>query len=653
MALNFEDKLRQAKERFGTFQEKRKTWDEYFRREAATILAPEIEPTQEGIDYRTADLEKATFDWVDSLTTNPTILDLAPVSEAQADKETGRDILMWLHRGWELENPGRSWDRAVGLGQTRHGLKVMQQTYKPPKEPKLADDLSPEEYTKAREKAMRNRRYPFGWRDCDIYGCYWLGDETREEGADFFAYEVEIPLMEAEETYRKEGKKLACNLGKTAWVGQDEAIDNPGDKTLNRVRVVTIDARNLGEDCDVEGCEHPKRKICVYICGEDQGPNEETLYEEYDSPFPGCSFHVIPGRMTTERSPDARFRPTILPLYVEAQWVNYLTTQLATMARKDYGPNNLYIDGAQADPRHVSEGVKDGMVEFKMGEEGNLPWVPGDIKRVPNSISPHIITLIQMHQERMLAYMPNRYLTGNADVQASNATGTAFLQQAQQASLPANTLLAASDYIILRSRRYVIHAIKKWGLTEAAPTKYYAVMSGNNSGVQVKGKQPRAGEVFYVTADSINLDFDLNVITKSETLMEQSERWRIGKDMFITGVYTPEQLIRAAGIDDVEGQKEDLRAAGIRADFYQDEKLIRRAYLLRRISSRTGVDVANLAPAPDQAGQPAASGGVGGTTHIGPMLNQQQEAQQRSTRDVAMAAQVGVPGPAGGSNSTR
>jgi len=262
---NFEEKLNKAKEPFGDFHTKRKLWDSYLRREEPTVLAPELLSIQEGIDYRTPDLEKATFDWIDSLTTNPTIFDLSPVSEDEKAKETGRDILMWLHRGWELENPGRSWDRAAGQGQVRHGLKVMQQTYKPPKEPKLEEGLSPDEYAKKRDKAMRNRPYPFGWRDCDIYGCFWLGDETREEGADFFAYEVEIPFIEAKETYRKSGHVLACDGGKVAWVGQDQEVGTSANSQT--VRVVTIDARDLESDCDLEGCEHANRKICIYVCG--------------------------------------------------------------------------------------------------------------------------------------------------------------------------------------------------------------------------------------------------------------------------------------------------------------------------------------------------------------------------------------------------
>jgi len=606
------DQLRQAKSRFTKFQESRKNYDKILARDFPTELPPELTGAQEGLDYQTPDVEKAVFDHMDVLVMNPTVYDVLMLEDSDTARETGRTNLLWTTRGWEYENHNRWWDRAVAEGQVRHGKKTMALRYHPQKEPdvdvgeKPGDEASEEEHTeyankrnKARDDEFRKRQHPFFWTDCDIYGCYWLGDERREEGPDVFFYEYEIPYIEAIHRFSAPGKKFSLSdAGKVGWLGEGESdpCSNPDQKT---VKCLVRDGRDLsGRRCIIPGCDHPQRTISIYVTesGESSEYDDEAV-EEYDSPFPGCSYFVIGGRSSTDRDPDRRFRPLMYPLYVEAAWQNYLNTVLATMARTDYSDDYFYLDTSKAPP-HVTipEGGTAVQIEQADLQGGNIPTLPGTVQRFPKTMSPHLMEMLNQSLKRLETYMPNRFVTGQAFTEASNATGTAFIQQAQQAALPYNMLLSASDEAQLKSRRYEYHAIRYWAEAEPADakTRYYSVMTGNTDIVKMSRHSTSAGEVVWVDANKVANNFDLQVRTKSETLAEEGARWLQAKDQHMYGVLTTDQLLRAAGTDDIQGQKEALRMEEIRADVQPLITEIRRRRIIQKASVRTGMDFGAL-----------------------------------------------------------
>ena len=60
------------------------------------------------------------------------------------------------------------------------------------------------------------------------------------------------------------------------------------------------------------------------------------------------------------------------------------------------------------------------------------------------------------------------------------------------------------------------------------------------------------------------------------------------------GVLTTDQLLRAAGTDDIQGQKEALRMEEIRADVQPLITEIRRRRIIQKASVRTGMDFGAL-----------------------------------------------------------
>lgn len=624
-----QNQIEQARRRFeADFRPNRVTWGDLRKRKLDIELPEEVVKGDDYYQYKTPELEKAAFDWQDIGTTNPTMFDVVTIDQSVEAKENGRNVLMWSAHGWELENEARSWDMAVIEGQVVDGVKVMQLCYRPQK------------VIEGDAKAKRKKqRHPFYWEDRDIHGMCWLGDETQEGGPSFAAYESEIPFTEAAIKYKKAGLQFGVKGGKCGWFGQDIALDH--EHHMETVKVTTIDAIDPeGEECVLEGCEHVARKIYVHISGKEDEMTDDTLFEEYDSPFPGCSFFIIPGRRSSDRDMDARFRPMILPMYVEAEATNYLSTLLYAQIREDYGPAGYYIDYSQANPLNIPEGESVSF-DFHGASEGEIQGFPGEVRRMPRTLSPHLPAEIAAHNQRMADFMPNRFLTGNAYTEASNATGTAFLAQQQQASLPANGLLQKSDAAILKSRTYEYHAIRYWGRSDppGQPTEWYAVMSGNNRNVVTRGTQPKHAEVFKVTASMLeDLDFDLRIYTNSETLAEQQARYQLARQKKQDGAITPEQFLREAGSDDVEGQKQQLRAAETYGLMIPEIQAAKKAAITKIYKVLGGID---LVPAPSLAGAPmgapesvSASGGLGGLTHFAQPPGFQQQQQANATQDL-------------------
>lgn len=593
----------------GDFKTHRETWDLLLDRNLPTSLQPELTGAQEGLDFETADLENAAFMHVDVLTMNLPGFDVHSYEEAIRSKQDARDILLWTAHTWEEMNFKGWWSTYTAEGQVRHGISASQLKWREHPEPDVEGE-------KARNETFKRRKNCFYLEDCDIYGVYTLGDDPIT-GPDIAFLEYEVPFIEASEKYSKGNSKMTLDgTSKVVWLGEGEATQDGREtsETINsKVRVIVRDARSLDHsNCPIEGCVYPARTISIYVCGMGEDLSESHMVESYDSPFRDCSIYVVGGRKSKIRNPDKRYRPLLLPLYAEAHWTNYLNTLLATIGRTDYADEYFYIDLSQT-PEWVQlpEGGVNLVLDRPSAESGKIPAYPGPVARFPKTASPHIMELLKQSQQRLSSYLPNRFLTGNANTEASNATGTAFIQQAQAAGLPYNRLLNESDGTILRMFQNMYHAIQFWGVadTEGSPTRYYVATSGQET-ILSGGAAP--GEVIWVDANKLSMDFDLLIRTKSETLAEENMRWMIMKDKKAAGAATEENLIKSAGFDDVEGQKRLLRADQIRADAEPLVRAMRNLRLVQRVSAVTGMDFTAIAQMAGM-GQPG-QGSSGGQT---------------------------------------
>ena len=614
----YEDQLAKAKTRFTSatslasplsLHDRMLGHDKLLNRNDPVELQGELGASQEGIDYQSYELEKALFDHQDILKMNPTLFDVIAYSQSARAKQVARDIMLWCGKSWEVEDYGRSWDIGSSGGQVKHGFTVQRQMWK---EQDLKGD-----YDEDDSGNIRRKRHPFYWKLAEPYGVYWLGDEQSEYGPDICFYEYELPYLEMQKNYKRRNESgeyeypTIDSLDKLNWLAQDQRIDTEPEMEI--ARVVVCDYRDSARDCPIEGCNHPQRVIKTFICRKDGRIDDDNYVTEVDSPFPCCSFYIIGGRMQLdETDPNLRFRPLIGPLLGEGQMVNYLTTLLLAMIRKDYSLSRLYLDVSAVQNQSLlpsGEDAENQVLEFPQPDEGKIAFFPGEIKRMPSEISQHLLAELANHKEKMSEYKPNRFAIGDAYSEASNATGTAYIAAQQQSSLPYNTLLAESDKAILKSRLAEIHAIKFWALSdpEGVSCRYYAVTSSDQTHVKYTGKPPKAGEVIWVDAAKLSsIDYDIIIKTQSLTQAEQGALWNLAVDQHERGALPTDRYIAATGTDDVVGTMEQLVLDKNRALIQPHIDQLKTQAMLRIFYGQTGIDFGGqgLGMQPGQPGAP-------------------------------------------------
>ena len=605
-----------------------RSYDDQVRRDIKIELPPEITGALQPIEYQSAELEKDIYDHVEILRDNPTRFDLVCLDQSKEAKAAERAILLWTARTWAELDADRWWDAAVGEGQVRHGLKGMWLRWRKP------------------QRAGQNlRRNPFYFSNTNLYGLYWT--ETNENEIDAAYYQFKVPVVEA--NIERDGKRVTLDaLGKIGWLGQHEAHNS--DYTQGKqIEVIVCDYRDpAGKTCPLPGCDHQKRLISVYVKGGGAGYNDLEEVETYDSPFPGCSFFLVGGRVSYhETEPFRKYRALMLPSYVEHEIQDYIKTLLATMTRKAYGDEDIY--GYAADPTKI-QGMEGGAkldIDRPLPGSNKFPLYSFELRRWPKDIDPHLMTLLQQSEARYAEYRPNRVLGGNAFTEASNATGTAYLALLQQAGLPYNGLLGHSDAAIKRGFNYMYHAIRYWGLAdpEDNPTRYPVALTGGEE-VMRYGLSVKPGEVVSIDADVLSYDFDLILKTESRTRAEEQAAWLLAWDKYAKGVYTPEDLLKGAGIFDIKGQEEALYAHKIRLALEPHETELMRQYLLQRASAVTGMDFSMALGPAEPAGNGAEPAESLGENNIIVPPNAQMG---RSARQLRIAAETAVPNIGGGS----
>ena len=624
--------IRRAVDRFegGLFRSARRGWDQLVNREMPVDKREDIKSVAEGVDYQTPDLKKMVRDWISVNKMNPAIFDVISTDNSVEAKKKLRQVLHWLGRGWEYENEGRVWDRNLAQGQVQHGLMIARYMYREAYVPTVEKSLEPDEYLKERNRQLKKQRYPFYWSYPSIFSSAWIGDADSEEGSPFFVYESIVPYIEARADYKKDGKVLSIDrLGKVAWLDRDDDPENHPDANKMSVKVTVVDKIDLDDPrmCPCAGCDHKMRKICVYVSDENETASEKDYTEEYESPFPGCSFFVVGGDIRDERDPHLQYPPAMYESFVEAEITNFLTVELIAQMLEDNGPNRYYLDYGRSDPAffNTEKGVQ---LEYDFGRvtEGKIQAFPGTVQRMPSSISPHLIELLRVHRERLANYSINRFLLGNASTEASNATASAYTAAQQQAGLMPSMLLGEGDRAIMKSRRYALHAIRYWGMKEpeGLKTPYTVPLSGNDSMVKYLRETPAPGEVATIDADLLEeLDFDIIVRTKAETLAEEERNFYLAEKKYAAGVISFEQFLRASGTDDIEGQLELLDLEKIRKNFEPHQAMLDNAEIIRIFEAGTGISTgmnAQTAP-PTQPSQGQGGPPLGASPNSGRVPN--------------------------------
>ncbi len=575
---------RQLEQRFREFHQFRDQdgpWNRIRRRDYPAPIQPELLPIAEGIDFQSPAIEKATSDWKAICKMEPTVIDARVSGLSQSARDTERDLALFFRRSWDLQNRRREVDDRLLEGVIIHGQKWERKMYRPFMPDEDGDALPP----------------PFSWENCLIDGFFWPGGVVDPEGPVWYRYSV--PAVDSDIT--KNGRKLTLDpQNKVAWLGAHERYDyaNSGER---KIQVIVRDWPSLDpkDNCCLDDCDHPQRYITTYVCPEGEKLDDAVEVETVASPFRTCSFYAMGGLLQqTERNPHQVYRPLLLPLYELTNQLNYLIKVLYVLARAE-SKDDSYINVGETNPQTLMavlpENERGNRQAADLPEAGanQIPLHPGPVERYPKVTSEHLVFLIKLVKEMIDSYLPNRYLTGNADIQASNATGTAFMAQSEAASVVPSVLLAELDGFIERSIRDELHAYRYWSFQVPDDAQPRWMVQVNEKEAMSRGRA-KAGEQVYIDAKKCSVDMDWVIITGNKTWAEKQAEWSLAKDQYMMGVLTVEDLIRKAGIYDVEMQQELLFAERIEQGLEPLEDRMAQLILTRRAAIKTGVDFGQL-----------------------------------------------------------
>ena len=594
-AAAIKDELERAKQRFEEAWSQRELWDFLVDRKLPTKLPPELTGMQEGLDYQSPDAEKAIFDLVDFLMINRTMWAISVMEQGSRAKDWGRDILLTLASGWEQMSWGRWVEAATAEGQVGHGVKVMQLCHHDP------DEYDPD----AKPKELARARWPWYLKNTPTLSCYWF---DREQEIDAFWCEYDIPLIDAwRDLKNKDGQRLGgWREGKGVWMGDDEMPDK--DAWNNRFRVLVRDARNPKNiKCPLDGCDHYLRQISYYVTPDGGSFDEAELMDEYDSPYPRCSFKAVAGRKSNRTDPHRKYRPLLFPLFTELRWRNFLVTLLATLSRRDYSDEDVMIEltaGAKAMGVELPEPGPDGSVKYGKAGPGEYLVVAGKPVRIPKNISEHLAYLIELSDQKIRDYLPNPFIMGTNFAEAREGTGTANVAATQQARLPFDRMLTQLDAFKVEVMDDIAHAIRFWSHA-GLDYRFYQATSG---GLPIKTSY-EDGELVYISAEKVSIAYQLKLKTKSETLQEQQEAYLLAKDQHAAGFIDTEQVWEAGGITDIEGQRRRVLKEGLWNESWPKYKQAMLLLLDRIVEAEAGINLGQMMGVPALA--PPGPGGNG------------------------------------------
>ena len=601
-------------------------YDQLVNRELSTEIRPELSTLQDEIDYRSPNPAEALSQYIDILTMNPTRFDVVINGAARKDRETERQITLWTAHTWAEMDENRDFDSGCAEGQAKHGLKVYWLRHKPLGQVTIEPGI---------------RRNPFYWQSCVIDGCFWVGDY---KNPDAFYYKYSLPVIGSGLKNSEGQKPTIDSANKIGWIGLDESHDS-STTSGKRFDVFVRDSRDIESECEIPGCDHQRRVISSYISLSGGNLGDAMEVDSVYSPFPTCSFIIIPGvYFQTETDPHLKFRPKMEKLYSLTVWDNDLTTTLSILSRSESADNDIYLNIGRSDPATIAAMVRDKeggpsfMIDRPEPGSNQIAAMVGTLERWPKPTSQHLMALLTKNREELIQAMPNRFMTGNANTEASNATAAAFMLSLEQSSLPFGRLLSFSDGAIGRALGKMIpHAIRYWSLSEGdTDFKYSVALTGSEGALRHSAKTP--GEVIMIDAETLACDYELIVLTENRTMAERQQEWYLTLNQYENGAKTSEDLIKAAGSFDVEGQKRLLLRDRLVTNLEPLRLKMQKLYLLRKAGNATGIDFGSLDPEmQEQRAQEAkAAGGAN-------PLDQQNHAAQRNGNAFSQASSQAAP----------
>ena len=535
---------------FHDFRDLDGKWNRIVARQLPPNILPELKPYQDGLQYQGADLEEALRQYKALLRSEPTIFDVNVHSSSHTARDTETAIKLSLANWWNAMNRHRWIDDYDAEGIARHGISVKRLCAKP---------------------------LPKGWEDEDKVetGCPTEYKKVLLDGFGFVGdyldpsaawYSYTLPVIDCD-VKDKKGRRPYYEGETLEWTGEALPPDAYVSNANKKIQVIVRDARDLiGALCPLEGCDHVRRMLTVYVCPDGKDESSMQNVDSQPSPFKTCSFHIIGGDMRlTERDPDRIFRPLMGPLYAIQAWINTLITELAVQHRREAADTSVYGNTTGSNPNQVvqqttmSEGGPKDTVAKPNADSGEYPLINATLQRVPGPVTQNLMTLLNIALELQQRWMPNAILTGSSQTLTSNSTASNYVSTYQAAGVLLRPPTENMDAMTERWGRETLHAIayQAYFLPDDADVRYMAQVTGAEH-VMSYGEKAERGTRVYVDAKRASAEIDLLISTNTETWAEKREKRMTAITGMQAGVYTLDNAIKDWGFFDVQLQKELL-----------------------------------------------------------------------------------------------
>jgi hypothetical protein len=574
---------RQLEDYFGAFRRKRENYNDLVHRLLTPVMDAHVTESPDA-DWRDPALEQAEHDVADVLTENPTKFDGVAAGEQKAQRDAADAIRLYAAAVWNQVDIGRWWDRASGMGQARHGVKVSRRMARdhgsPPKGKKIEDI----------EEWYRSHSDTFYIDDVETLAVRWYPLRKPKQ----FIWEYEVPCIDAFDDYEVDGEHLGAGYesGKkyrpvpdgtnsrpsgVAWTDGDDYVQGQSGATSSVFEVVVYEYETK-DTCPVCADEHPLWKGIEIVKGKGKKTEEGDIVYEYDLPWRGASFMVTGGRESNDRDPDLHYRPFLHTAYVHAANVNWATSRIMQLANEHSSTSSKYGHIEKDSPTEFLQEVqsRDWNFGLENAPKGFLKLLPPGvtIEEIPNSLAETLLIFSQDSYGKMQQALPNPYVLGTALEQGgASQPATNFERGYQQARVPYQYLLTQSDKTILEDffNDGVFHAIKLWNYQdkqtfgENHPERKFYVRLDSTMEDNLKRGGAEDGKEICMSASILEQGPKLVLNTSNLSLQDQAENRRQAIEAKQQRAITSRQLIEAFGYADTEKQmalldEEDLRA---------------------------------------------------------------------------------------------
>ena len=373
-------------------------------------------------------------------------------------------------------------------------------------------------YDKVTEDELKKELPPFRLVSPNPTHCYWFMDDDGIETIAEVGEKQLNPLLAAFDSYGLRYDETNSRLFVTpggADVVSSGTYDEHGSTNL-AAKVTFIELRTRDEIVIL--MEHPK------INKKAKSKDDRGVVLRFDNPFgPYTTGYVlVPGDVTTEEREEDKYQPPILASLNAAQSINVLqTAQLSAALEATLAPTYVQVKGDENLPPSDED-------KSPQAKEGEVPFVPGEIKRVEQPT----VELERIGDRLMAEEAPYRFREALSGDATSDTSGHRLAIQVAQADLQMTPYQNSRASAIKELLMGIIYAVRRHGLTVYIPILPSTGKRSGSKGVLRVMDKPR------ITPEMADLNFDLTVTLGADTpttkyakqaaLREQEEAGLIG-----------------------------------------------------------------------------------------------------------------------------